>query len=167
MGEFDESTHNGTTYRYYVGPEPTIAFGDGLSYTSFAYAWASSPPATIAPCDAVSLVVNVTNTGAATSDEVVQVYAEVPDAALPAPNVRLVAFERIRDVAPGATTTVTLTVSPESHASVDPDPASVYNERLVVETGRLVLSVGGGQPGRAPGVAATVNVTSARLLGEC
>jgi hypothetical protein len=52
----------------------------------------------------------VTNVGKMASDEVVQVYASLPDATVPAPRVRLVAFQRVRAIAVGASVVVTLTV---------------------------------------------------------
>ena len=101
------------------------------------------------------------------SDEVVQVYARVPDATVPAPAIRLVAFDRVRAIAPGATATVELVVAPESHAVVYPVADSVYVERRAVEKGALVLSVGGSQPGRGATLAATVAVASTTLLADC
>ena len=170
MGVFDEyagERSNGTTYRYYAGPAPTYAFGDGLSYASFSYAWAAAPPTTADACGAIRLRVAVTNTGSVVSDEVVQVYARVPDATVPAPAIRLVAFDRVRAIAPGATATVELVVAPESHAVVYPVADSVYIERRAIEKGALVLSVGGSQPGRGATLAATVAVASTTLLADC
>ena len=170
MGVFDEyagESSNGTTYRYYAGPAPTYAFGDGLSYASFSYAWAAAPPTTADACGAIRLRVAVTNTGSVVSDEVVQVYARVPDATVPAPAIRLVAFDRVRAIAPGATATVELVVAPESHAVVYPVADSVYIERRAIEKGALVLSVGGSQPGRGATLAATVAVASTTLLADC
>ena len=48
----------------------------------------------------------------------VQVYASLPDATVPAPRVRLVAFQRVRAIAAGASVAVTLTVTPDTHAVV-------------------------------------------------
>merc|ERR1712190_256519 len=93
--------------------------GDGLSYTTFAYSKLSAPKS-VSPCDRIDLSVVVRNTGTRTSDEVVQVYASVPNATVPAPKIRLVAFQRVRDIAPGNSKVVELTIEPESHAVVYP-----------------------------------------------
>merc|ERR1712217_803051 len=75
MGDYNEYPHggvnasNGTTYRYYIGAAPTFQFGDGLSYTTFAYSKLSAPK-TVSPCDRIDLSVVVRNTGVRTSDEV-------------------------------------------------------------------------------------------------
>ena len=72
----------------------------GLSYTTFSYSHLNLPKA-VKACDDVTLSVMVSNTGTVESDEVVQVYASVPDATVPAPRIRLVAFKRVKAVPPG------------------------------------------------------------------
>jgi hypothetical protein len=83
-----------------------------------------------------------------------------------------VAFTRIAAIAPGKSVTVTLVVRPDSHAVVLDDGPSVYDADVVVERGRLQLSVGGGQP-TSPGgggggtLNATVVVTNSSLVNSC
>jgi len=158
--QYPSSTSHGITYRHYVGPPVDFEFGFGLSYTTFSYSHLHVP-ATVKACDDVTLTVMVTNTGKVKSDEVVQVYASVPDATVPAPRIRLVAFERVRDVPPGKTVEVKLTVTPGSHAVVLEGGRSVYDAHSVVQRGRLQLFVGGSQPGKGRGcLNATVSVTN-------
>jgi beta-glucosidase len=167
MGEYNEYPHdgsNGTTYRYYRGAPPEFRFGDGLSYTSFAYSNLSAPKVSL-PCDRIELSVVVRNTGARTSDEVVQVYASVPNATVPAPSIRLVAFQRVRDIAPGTEVVVKLAVEPESHAVVYPS-MSPYEANLTIEAGPLHLSVGGSQPGPDT-VKTVVSVCATAALQSC
>ena len=71
-------------------------------------------PDRAAACSNVNISVTVTNIGKMESDEVVQVYASLPDATVPAPRVRLVAFQRVRAIAAGASVAVTLTVRKRS-----------------------------------------------------
>jgi beta-glucosidase len=96
-------------------------------------------------------------------------YAWLPDATVPAPRIRLVAFERVRAIAPGKSLAVALTVRPESHAVVLEGGPSVYDADVAVQSGRLLLSVGGGQPTGAGGgtLSATVAVPKSSLLRNC
>ena len=94
------------------------------------------------------------------SDEVVQVYASVPNSTVPAPRTRLVAFERVRDIAPGASVHLKLIVQPDAHAVVYPS-SSVYEPQLAVERGPLVWSVGGSQDSA---LRAIVQVPSTTML---
>ena len=88
-----------------------------------------------------------------------QVYLKQPDATVPAPRVRLGAFERIKHLAPGASIAVKLSVPPEARAVVHGGEATgeaVYaaSAGVTLEKGRLEIFVGGGQPdffkGRLP-----------------
>jgi hypothetical protein len=101
----------GTTYRYYSG-KPTIPFGFGLSYSTFEYKNLRLNATTIGHCDSVSVSVDVTNTGAVDSDEVVQMYVKTPDASVKAPRVRLADFERVA-IPKGSTVMVSLTLAPK------------------------------------------------------
>jgi beta-glucosidase len=144
LGRPDGSSSPGITYRHYMGDtEPDFKFGFGLSYTNFSYSGLRTPEFA-RPCDDLNVTVRVTNIGKVTSDEVVQVYAALPDATVPTPRVRLVAFQRVRDIVPGQSVVVTLIVRPDSHAVVL-EGSSVYDADVAVQAGRLALSVGGGQ----------------------
>lgn len=123
----------------------------------------------MSPCESIQLTVVVENTGKVVSDEVVQVYAHTPDVTVPSPRTRLVAFARVRDIAPGAQVPVTLTVRPDSHAVVLDNNKSVYDADVVVQAGRVVFAVGGSQP-TSPGahsLTATVMVKNSSLVRSC
>ena len=85
----------------------------GLSFTTFKYS-ALTADESVAPCDSVGLQVSLTNAGAVTSDEVVQVYVVTPEATVPTPKIRLAAFARVRELQPGQSRVVKLTIRPEA-----------------------------------------------------
>jgi beta-glucosidase len=168
MGDYNEYPHegsNGTTYRYYRGAPPTFRFGYGLSYTTFAYGELDAPT-TAAACDKIVLSVTVHNTGSRTSDEVVQVYASVPNATVPAPSIRLVAFKRLRSIAPGSHVRVELTIEPDSHAVVY-ESSSPYHGNLQVEAGPLELYIGGSQPADGASLKTVVDIKKTVSLASC
>ena len=74
------------------------------------------------------------------AEEVVQVYLADLAASVPVPMHSLVAFQRVR-LAPGASQTLSFTLTPESMMLVDDTGAS----RL--EPGEFRVTVGGGSPG--------------------
>ena len=166
--EMDLYAGKGLTYAHYKG-QPVIPFGFGLSYTSFAFSNLKLNTTSIGACESVGVTVDVTNTGAVPSDEVVQVYVTMPHATVPAPRVRLADFEREYNIAPGATATVSLTVAPQSHSVVRDGGGnggnSFWHPTVEVEAGDFLVHVGGGQPGFTAGVLnATVSVAQAGAL---
>lgn len=99
-------------YRWFArkGATPRYWFGHGLSYTSFDYA-----NLTVKGGKGVSANVDVTNTGSAAGQDVVQLYlSERPGG----PARRLLAFSKVA-LQPGETKHVTLTVDPRLIADFD------------------------------------------------
>ncbi|EOD11024.1 hypothetical protein EMIHUDRAFT_248116 [Emiliania huxleyi CCMP1516] len=166
------SGSRGATYRFFEGA-PLYPFGHGLSYTTFAYSSLSLDAASHSACDAVGVTVTVTNTGSVASDEVVQVYLKQPDATVPAPRVRLGAFERIKRLAPGASIAVKLSVPPEARAVVHGGEATgeavfAASAGVTLEKGRLEIFVGGGQPDFFKGrLAATTSIVDTKRASAC
>ena len=159
------SGYKGLTYRYFTG-RPDVAFGTGLSYTTFAYSKLSAP-ASVTACGALSVNVTVTNTGSRTSDEVVQLYVQQVKTSVPAPAIRLADFQRTRALAPGESRVISLRVSPE-YRSVVHASSDAYADARFVEAGTVVVHVGGGQPGFTSGtLSATVAVTGSAPLAAC
>jgi len=154
--------HNGIpgiTHLYYTGPV-LWPFGWGLSYTSFAFTWASGVPAQ-ASVDAVAWAsgitapppfsVNITNTGGVTSD--VSALAFFSSGQPGEPVQQLFDFQRVAALAPGVTTTVYFTLPPAVAARV-----SAAGEQ-VVTPGTYHIAIGdveGGPNGRVHG---TVTLT--------
>lgn len=139
----------GRTYRYFKG-KPLYPFGYGLSYTRFAYATPVLSTARLQAGQALKVATEVRNTGARAGDEVVEVYLTASGVPL-APLRALVAFRRVH-LAPGQSRQVEFTLSPRELSSVD-----AAGHRAVV-AGSYRLFVGGGQPGAAPGAAATFTI---------
>ncbi|MBN1791993.1 MAG: glycoside hydrolase family 3 C-terminal domain-containing protein [Bacteroidales bacterium] len=137
LPDFRDYTMDGRTYRYFEG-EPLWDFGFGLSYTTFDYK-NLQVPATATPGSAVTIAVDVTNTGKADGEEVVQVYVTDKEASAPVPLRSLAGFKRVFLKA-GETRKVEITLKPEHFSLID----KAYNR--VVEPGDFIISAGGKQP---------------------
>jgi beta-glucosidase len=125
------------TYRYATA-KPLFAFGDGLSYTSFAYTHAQLSKTTIVAGESLNLNVHVENTGPVPGDEVAEVYLAAPDAK-DAPLHSLVGFQRVH-LAAHEGTDITLAIDPRKLSQVD-----AAGHRAVLP-GHYLLSVAGHQP---------------------
>jgi beta-glucosidase len=147
---FEDYAMRRRTYRYFTGPV-LHRFGEGMSYTSFAYRQPSLPKARIAAGGGTAVSVDVTNTGARDGDEVVQLYVTKPATPLSARHA-LAGFQRIHLKA-GETRRVTLPLDARALSQVDAKGAHK------VLPGAYRLYVGGGQPGAAPGAETTLRVT--------
>ncbi|CAB4323591.1 MAG: family 3 glycosyl hydrolase [Actinobacteria bacterium] len=95
-----------------TGAVPAFPFGFGLSYTTFALGAASASLVD----DVVTISATITNTGSCDGADVVQVYAELPDADAPQ---RLVGFARV-EVPAGGELAITIDVPIERLATRDP-----------------------------------------------
>ena len=95
-------------YRYFQTKDVEVSypFGYGLSYTTFAY----SKPMVKANNDGITATVTVTNTGKVAGREVVELYVAAPAGGLEKPVRELKAFAKTKQLAPGASETLTFTV---------------------------------------------------------
>ncbi len=128
----------GRTYRFFRGA-PLFAFGFGLSYTQFAYRDLRLSASPVPPGQLVEVSVEVANVGHVAGEEVVQLYVTDAEASVPVPLRQLQGFRRVR-LEPGASETVRFTLQPSQLVCYADDGTSM------VEAGRFVISVGGGQP---------------------
>ncbi|MEZ4699421.1 MAG: beta-glucosidase BglX [Rhodothermales bacterium] len=91
---------------------PLYPFGFGLSYTTFAYDRLALSAPRIGLRDALTVSVEVTNTGTRAGAEVVQLYVRDEAASVTRPVRELKGFQRI-ELAPGERRTVTFVLRPE------------------------------------------------------
>lgn len=127
----------GRTYRYFDG-EPLYAFGDGLSYTTFAYGALALSATQLKAGDPLDATLTVRNTGTRSGDEVAQLYLAYPGLA-GAPRRALVGFQRV-SLAPGEQRAVHFHLDARALSLVDADGVRAVRE------GRYALYAGGRQP---------------------
>ena len=97
---------------------PLFAFGHGLSYTTFGYGKLSADASKIGPDGALTLSVDVTNTGSRAGAETIQLYISDTKASVKRPAKELKNFAKVY-LEPGQTKTVTFTVRPSDLAFFD------------------------------------------------
>jgi len=149
---FADYSMRNRTYKYFQG-KPLYPFGYGLSYTQFRYA-ALKLPAEQDPDQPMTVSVAVSNAGPRAGREVVQLYLAQATRDNPAVPLRSLVGFKVVDLAPGETRTVQLAVTPDSMHVFDADGKEVSPH------GRsATLFAGGGQPGYADGVEATLHFT--------
>jgi beta-glucosidase len=141
---FNDYSMAGRTYRYFTG-EALYPFGHGLSYTSFAYANPRVNRARIRAHEAITVSVDVRNTGAMDGDEIAQLYVTRPGIA-GAPIRSLQGFQRV-SLRKGETRTVQFELRDRA--------LSVVDEQGVrrVPAGLVDVWIGGGQPVSRAGLA--------------
>ncbi|MFZ9388514.1 MAG: glycoside hydrolase family 3 C-terminal domain-containing protein [Chitinophagaceae bacterium] len=139
LPSFMEYDMTGRTYRYFKG-DALYPFGYGLSYTSFEYSnlLVSGP---VKKNKEVSVSFRLRNSGAMDGEEVVQLYVSHPDVMGKAPLRALKGFRRIM-LRAGESRSLTFTLTPEQLSLVSESDGTLYQP-----SGRVLISVGGGQPG--------------------
>ncbi|KAG6850469.1 hypothetical protein H0H93_012890 [Arthromyces matolae] len=98
-------------YKHYQARnvKPLFPFGYGLSYTTFSFS--NFSVSEIDPTGnnfELDIKVTVKNEGSVNGSEVVQVYVSYPDIGLRTPRLQLRGFGKAKDVAPGATSTISM-----------------------------------------------------------
>jgi beta-glucosidase len=119
-----------------VSSRPLFPFGHGLSFTRFEYANLEISPRTAGATDTVRVLVDVTNAGGRSGEEVVQLYVNDVVASVTRPLKELKGFERIV-LAAGHSTRVSFTLPVSQLAFYD------RQMRYVVEPGTVAVMVGG------------------------
>ena len=128
-------------YNQILTQDPAFAFGEGLSYTAFAYGeptitgGASNADGTFAETDTVRAEITLTNTGERAGVEIVQAYIGDIVTSYSWTDRELKAFQRVA-LEPGETKTVIFEIPLANCTIVDPDA------NRIVEPGEFELLIG-------------------------
>lgn len=114
---YEEGLHIGHRAWLRAGRRPAYAFGHGLGYTTWRLADLAVPSA-VDPGHALTVTVRVTNTGARTGKQVVQIYLSRPTSALDRPVRWLAGFAPVH-LGPGASTEVAVELPARAFAHWD------------------------------------------------
>lgn len=122
-------------YRYFdtFHKDVSFPFGYGLSYTTFE----NGQPSASADNQIITVSMDVKNTGSAPGKEVAQVYVTAPCGSLEKPAQELKAFAKTRELQPGESETLTMTIPLQDFAS--------FNEKQsawVVDGGTYTFRIG-------------------------
>jgi beta-glucosidase len=132
---YEEGIYVGYRYSSTFGVEPAYPFGYGLSYTEFSFD--DLRLSADAFDGEITVSVRVTNTGALAGREVVQLYLSAPDGALEKPERELRAFAKTGVLQPGASESISFTLTGRDLASFDTDRAA-----WVAESGTYAVKIG-------------------------
>jgi beta-glucosidase len=154
---FEDYAMKNRTYRYFEG-KPLYPFGFGLSYSKFAYSDLKLSGSEIEAGNALNVEVDVANADSRDGDEVAELFLTFPK--VPgAPLRALRGFARVH-LAAGVKTHLTFNLQPRD--------LSYVNEQgdRMVGAGEYQVSVGGGQPGNAPGLRSNLVIHGEQKLPE-
>ncbi|HVF22340.1 MAG TPA: glycoside hydrolase family 3 N-terminal domain-containing protein [Pyrinomonadaceae bacterium] len=115
---------------------PQFAFGDGLSYTTFAYKDLRLDKHTISGNDELGVSVTVTNTGRRAGKEAVLVYVSDLVASISPPNRRLRRFAKV-NLEPNQSRTLTFKIRREDLSFIGAD------NKPTIEPGEFEVKIGG------------------------
>ena len=122
-------------YRYFDTFKKNVAypFGYGLSYTTFEF----GKPSVKAKGDEIEVSVMVKNTGKVSGKQVAEVYVTAPKGAYEKPAKELKAFGKTRELKPGESQTLKMTLAKRDLASFDE-----ANSQWKVDAGTYLFQVG-------------------------
>ncbi len=114
----DYDIRHGRTYLYFKG-KPLYPFGHGLSYTSFKYSRLTTSSPVLSKDGALTVNLDLRNTGKLAGDEVVQLYVKHLRSSVSRPLQELRGFQRV-SLLPGERQTIQFPLSASSLAYWDP-----------------------------------------------
>ncbi|XP_060568312.1 uncharacterized protein LOC132726918 isoform X1 [Ruditapes philippinarum] len=146
----------GKTYRYFKG-SPLYPFGYGLSYTTFEYFKLTLTP-TIAAGDDQYLYGQLINTGQFAAYEVVQVYMSWLTTNETMPSLQLVGFQQLF---------IESQASQEFQFVISAEQMAVWtNSGFTVQAGKMIVYVGGQQPGQKRTVGSNILQQQFEIVGQ-
>lgn len=145
---FDDYSMANRTYRYFKG-KPLYAFGDGLSYTTFAYSGLKLSTKSLKAGNILTVEADVKNIGPLPGDEVAELYLTPPKTPISA-KLALTGFERLH-LNPGETKHLTFTLDQRTLSQVN------QKGTRAVTPGNYKVFLGSSQPkdlqGTVPAIA--------------
>jgi beta-glucosidase len=129
----DYDIRHGRTYMYLAG-KPLYAFGYGLSYAKFAYSDLRVSDGRLTKDRAVTVSVDVKNTGPRDGDEVVQLYVAHVGSALTRPQQELKGFRRVM-IHAGETRTVSIPLKASSLGYWDGKAFAIESDNVDIRVG--------------------------------
>jgi beta-glucosidase len=129
----DYDIRHGRTYMYLAG-KPLYAFGYGLSYTKFVYSNLRVSNDHLTKDGAVTVSVDVKNTGTRDGDEVVQMYVAHIGSTVARPLQELKGFRRVM-IRAGTARTVTIPLTARSLAYWDGKAFAVERDNVEIRVG--------------------------------
>lgn len=126
-------------YRYFetAGKEVSYPFGYGLSYTTFSY---SAPTFKTNKDGGITATITIKNTGKVAGREAAQMYVTAPAGGLDKPALELKAFAKTRELQPGESQTLTMSVDNYYLSSFN-EATSAYETAAGKYTVRIGASV--------------------------
>ena len=132
---YEEGVYVGYRYFNTFNVKPSYEFGFGKSYTDFAYSNLKLNSKTFN--NKLEVTVEVKNTGKVAGKEVVELYLSAPNQSIDKPKSELKAYAKTKDLKPGESQTITLTLNPKDLASY-----ITAKSAWVAEAGTYKVSVG-------------------------
>ena len=139
-------------YRYFetfARDKVLYPFGFGLSYTTFALEadggktdCGKSGDGKSNYEEEITIRVKVTNTGAFSGKEVVQVYCQAPQGLLGKPVRSLCGFAKTKELSPGESQTLQIVIPQDALASYDDGGLTGHKSCWVLEAGEYIFHVG-------------------------
>ncbi len=112
----------------------------------------------MAPCSSITITARVKNIGQVPGDEVVQAYISIANDAYPHPQIHLVGFKRVKNLAVGEARLVAFHITPRQMTVVDD------NAQMLLLPGPIEISIGGGFPLSLSALSTYVLASRAPLL---
>ncbi|WP_312285778.1 glycoside hydrolase family 3 N-terminal domain-containing protein [Chryseobacterium gleum] len=124
-------------YRYFntFGIKPSFEFGYGKSYTDFEYSNIKTSSKTFN--NSIEVSVNIKNTGKVPGKEIVELYLSAPGKTIDKPKSELKAYAKTKELNPGESQTVILTLSKKDLASFETGKSA-----WIAEAGTYKILVG-------------------------